>query len=126
MQINLSVNVASTSADPVVNYLQWLKKQAYADSPNAVQAKLADLDADVAEEAYLIVLGSPSLTSKDPIGFAVQDPFDDSFPVVYLDPKYAKHGRNAKVTRVRGMTYTLADAAIPAAQQLTRINFDNL
>lgn len=126
MQVNLNVNVASTSADPVVNYLQWLKKQAYADSPNAVQAKLADLDADVAEEAYLIVLGTPSLTSKDPIGFAVQDPFDDSFPVLYLDPKYTKRGQSAKVTRVRGMTYTLSGAVITSAQQLTRINFDNL
>lgn len=121
----IDLNLTSLSADPAVAYLKWVREQAYGDTPNAIQAALRNLDPDVANEAYLIVLGLPSLTSRDPVGFAVQDPFDDSFPILYLDPKYDPQ-KKARITGVNHLTFKLSGSPLKSVQQLTRVNFDTL
>ncbi len=123
MQFDLKLT--SNSADPVATYLKWLRQQAYGDERNPIQEALAGLDPDVASEAYLLVLGLPSVNSKDPIGFAIQDPFDDSFPVLYLKPQYNPTGK-ARVVSMKHMTLTLSGTPTRAVQQLLRINFDAL
>lgn len=119
MQVNLNVCVAhaSLSADPVVTFLNKVRQAAYANHPNPVKTALKKVNPDHTEDLNLVVFGIPSLTSKDPIGFAVEDPVDNSVVTSYL--KGAASAPNGRVTSTHSDEVKLAN--VPLSMQRCKI-----
>lgn len=120
MNINLNMCVAHTSlsADPVVTFLNKLRKAAYSDTPNPIRQALKKVNPDHVEDLNLVVFGVSSLTTKDPIGFAVEDPVDNTVVTSYIGERYSP-SPNGKVTSVHGDEAKLAN--VPLSYQRCQI-----
>lgn len=109
IELNLCVANASLSADPVVTFLSRVRKAAYAAAPNPVRAALKKVNPDHVDDLNFVVLGLPSLTTKDPIGFAVEDPVDNSVVTSYLVDRVALGSPFGQVTSIRADSAKMAN-----------------
>jgi hypothetical protein len=112
IELNMCVANASLSADPVVTFLERMRKAAYSTAPNPIRAALKKVNPDHVEDLNFIVLGAPSLTTKDPIGFAVEDPVDNTVVTSYLIDRVAHGSPLGRVTSVRADDAKLANVPL--------------
>lgn len=129
MNINLNMCLAhaSLSADPVVTFLNKVRKAAYSDTSNPIRKALAKVNPDHVEDLNLVIFGVSSLTTKDPIGFAVEDPVDNTVVASYIEERFSP-SPNGRVTSVHGDEAKLANVPISyqRCQIFMRIPMDAL
>lgn len=125
MKIALNMCFASQSADPAVTFLNRMREKAYSHEASDIREALGIVNPDHVEDLNFVVIGIPSLTSKNPIGFAVEDTVENKVVCSYLLPNYSVNGRG-RVTKVLGDTVQMVSVppAYSRGQILMRLPMD--